>query len=94
LTTSWSALLHGNLPFAFHAHPLGPFLYLGFTYGAFLCLYGFISRKRLILNSIEMSRILAAAAITFLAFGLIRMATTPHFRTAEEQTIVSGMALR
>ncbi len=93
MTTSWTALLHGNFGFAFHAHPLGPPLYLAFTVGAFACLYGFIKQRRLVLDSPRMSRALAVGAVGFLAFGLVRMAVTPHFRTEKEQVLVSGTAL-
>ncbi|RYG64147.1 DUF2752 domain-containing protein, partial [bacterium] len=38
MTTSWTALVHGDLPAAFHAHLMGPLAYLGFTAVAFLSL--------------------------------------------------------
>lgn len=81
LTTSWTALLHGQWSVAFAAHPLGPILYLGFTTSAFLAVYGFVRKKLLVLNSVGMSRFLFACAMVFMGFGLIRMARTPHFRT-------------
>src|SRR5438270_12571671 len=31
LTTSFTAFIHGDLASAFHAHPLGPLLYVGIT---------------------------------------------------------------
>jgi hypothetical protein len=94
LTTSWTALLHGDVGAAFHAHPLGPLLYLAFTVSALLSAYGFVKRKRLVLDSRAMSRILTVSALGFLAFGLVRMATTPHFRTEREQELVSGFSAR
>jgi len=94
LTTCWCALLHGNFGLAFHAHPLGPFLYAGFTVLAFLCVYGFAARKRVVLDSLPMSRFLAGCAIVFVAFGVARMAVTPHFRTPAEQMYVAGTLAR
>jgi hypothetical protein len=90
LTTCWCALLHGNFGLAFHAHPLGPFLYLGFTLLAVLCVYGFAVRKRVVLDSVQMSRVLIVCSVIFLAFGLGRMAVTPHFRTPTEQMFVTA----
>jgi hypothetical protein len=90
LTTSWSAFLHGNFSLAFHAHPLGPLLYLGFTASALTAIYGFWKLQRLVLDSVAMSRFLTISAFIFLAFGLVRMAVTPHFRSEKEQLIVSS----
>ncbi len=94
LTTSWTALLHGNLAFAFHAHPFGPLLYFLFTLSAWLGLYGFAKCRALVLDSPQMSRALAVSGVVFLAFGLVRMALTPHFRTLEEQLVVESAGHR
>lgn len=84
LTTSFTALLHGNLSLAFHAHPLGPFLYLFLAVTGWLALARFFQGKRLDVTSKPwMTGIIAGAAI-FLAFGIWRMATTDHYRSPDE----------
>lgn len=90
LTTCWCALLHGDFGLAFRAHPLGPLVYLAFTLVAILGIYGFATKRRLVLDSPGMGRILATCSIVFLAFGLVRMAVTPHFRTPTEQAYVTA----
>src|SRR5881394_3155534 len=40
LTTSFTAFVHGDFGFAFHAHPLGPLMYVALTTWAWLGLYG------------------------------------------------------
>src|SRR5437016_11758134 len=47
LTTSFSAFLHGEIAFAFRAHPFGPIMYLGMTGWAWLCIYGWFKGLRL-----------------------------------------------
>jgi hypothetical protein len=92
LTTSWTALLHGQWRFAFESHPLGPVLYVGYTMSALLAGYGYLTKRALVTNSIPVSRFLTACAVLFLAFGMYRMATTPHFRTPRETRLVMGLA--
>ncbi len=87
LTTSWTALLHGNLPFALHAHPLGPLMYLIFTTLALMAGYGFLSGRRLRTYSDKFNRASAVVAAVFIAFGFFRFATTPHFAARYEREI-------
>lgn len=87
LTTSWSATIHGNIPFALHAHPLGPMLYLLFTGLALLGGYGYLSSRRLRTYSDSFNRASAIIAAVFIGFGLIRFATTPHFAAHFEREI-------
>ncbi len=89
LTTSWTALLHGQWRSAFEAHPLGPPLYLLFTAAAFVAGIAFLTHRRLVLTSIPMSRALATTSLLFFAFGTYRMITTPHFRTDHESQILA-----
>ena len=44
LTTSWTAFIHGHFAEAFHAHPLGPILYLLFTAVAIVNVYAYFKR--------------------------------------------------
>jgi hypothetical protein len=84
LTTSWTAMVHGDFAFAFHAHPLGPFLYLFFTAMAFLALRGWITRSRLITDSPKFNRALVAGAVVFFCFGVGRMIVMPNYRTLQD----------
>jgi len=79
LTTSFTALVHGNIPFAFHAHPLGPFLYLVFTVTAFMAIYGWITRLHMNTSSQMFNRSLCALLIVFFAFGAVRFAVSSHY---------------
>jgi len=88
LTTSWTALIHGNLPFAFHAHPLGPFLYLFFTVTALMALRGWVLRERFNLDSPRFNRVMVVCAVIFFAFGIVRMTTTPNYRTLQDISAV------
>src|SRR5437868_6835162 len=42
LTTSWTALVHGDIALAFRAHALGPIFYLIFTAGAWTGFVGWL----------------------------------------------------
>jgi len=84
LTTSWTAFIHGQFGAAFHAHPLGPLLYLLFTASAFIALYGWFKRLRFSTDSHEFNRIMIVTVVIFLGFGVTRMALTPHFGTDSE----------
>lgn len=79
LTTSFTATVHGNLPFAFHAHPLGPVLYALFTLSALACGYGYWKMKAFDTSSKIFNRSLGALVIIFFAFGLMRFALMPHY---------------
>lgn len=87
LTTSWTALIHGNIPLAFAAHPLGPILYAIFTAGAWMSLYGWRKGKLLLTDSAGFTRGFAVGFAIFLAFGGIRMALTTHFQNDQERLI-------
>jgi len=84
LTTSWTALIHGNFGFAFQAHPLGPFLYLFFTATALLAFRGWLTKRRLLVDTPQFNRAVMIGAIVFLCFGLVRMAVTPNYRTVQD----------
>ncbi len=84
LTTSWTALIHGNVQLAFHVHPLGPPLYALFTISAFLALFGWVKGRRFSTDSVVFNRIMFVIVAVFLCFGLTRMAITPHFATTRE----------
>lgn len=93
LTTSWTALLHGQWAFAFHAHPLGPVLYLLFTCAAMLSVYGFARGLRLNIDGPGMNRFLGTCAVIFIAFGLTRMALTTDYRSDVEKMYAQEMGI-
>ncbi|MBS1723242.1 MAG: DUF2752 domain-containing protein [Armatimonadetes bacterium] len=78
LTTSWTALLHGDLNASIQAHALGPVLYLGFTATALLCAYGYAKGLRLRSDSRPANIGLVVTLIAMLAYGGIRFATVKY----------------
>jgi hypothetical protein len=90
LTTSWTALLHGNLGLAFHAHALGPFLYAGYTAFA-LATFWFAVRQRRWRDGRWVTTTMATVFVVFLGYGLGRMALTPHYAMAHERLIRSAL---
>lgn len=90
LTTSWTALLHGDLALSFHAHALGPFLYLAFTLFALGTFWLALRRHRWIETRWHTPAYLAGLAL-FLGYGLIRMAFTPHYATLRERLMVGKL---
>lgn len=87
LTTSWTALIHGHFSEAFHAHPLGPFMYLFYTATAFMALYGYIRGAQFVTDCKPFALVTNTAIGIFLVFGLTRMILTPHFGTKSEHLI-------
>ena len=78
LTTSWTALLHGNLGSSFRAHPLGPLLYLLFTGSSLLGFFGWVKGRRLRSDSKAANYGLVAVLVAMLSFGFFRFATTKY----------------
>jgi len=93
LTTSWTALLHGQWSLAFHAHPLGPAMYALFTAAAFLGVYGTLTKQRLNIDSPSANRFFAACAFIFLGFGFTRMAVTTDYRSDLEQMYAKQLGI-
>jgi hypothetical protein len=84
LTTSWTALIHGDLASSFSAHALGPFLYLFFTATAVLALRGWFGCLRMNVDTPTFNRAIIVGAILFFCFGLVRMSVTTHYRAAQD----------
>lgn len=78
LTTSWTALLHGNLPLAFQAHPLGPVLYALFTAVVLLGAYGWVKNLHLRTESKPFNIGLTTTFLVFIGFGLIRLSQVQY----------------
>ncbi len=94
LTTSLTAFVHGDWAFAFHAHPFGPFMYVGMTVWAFLCLYGWIKNLRLDGGGPTFNRIVTVFMVLFFAFGIGRMILDKGFSSTPEQRFVSTIGRR
>jgi hypothetical protein len=88
LTTSWSALLHGNLPLSLAAHALGPLMYALFTLSALFCAYGLVRSMRFDSDTRWVNLTAKTFAAVFIIFGVVRFAITPQFATEREKLIV------
>jgi hypothetical protein len=91
LTTSWTAFIHGQFAASFHAHALGPLLYLLFTAAALVGGYGWLKGKRVRSDSPVWNRALIGFTVVFLAYGAGRMALSPHFGTSDERLFSSAL---
>lgn len=84
LTTSWTAFIHGHFAEAFHAHLLGPIMYVLFGISAFLSLYGYIKGAKFCTDTREFNRAMSVFIAVFLIFGAARMIVTPHYGSSSE----------
>lgn len=87
LTTSWTALLHGNFALAFAAHPIGPLMYVMFTLSAFACLYGYVKQMRFDSDIRPINLATKAFLAVFVAFGVGRFLLEPNFATQHEKVL-------
>jgi hypothetical protein len=94
LTTSWTALLNGDVRLAFRSHTLGPPLYLIFTLGSFLCAYGWIRQTRAGMDTVGFNRLLVAVTVIFILFGAGRMAVMSNFGTETEDFVARTTGIR
>ncbi len=94
LTTSWTAFVHGHFAESFHAHPLGPFLYLFFTATAVMSAVGALRGVRLMTESNAWSRVISTTVIIVFGFGIVRMVLTPNYATPTEQAIRAVLSPR
>jgi hypothetical protein len=90
LTTSWTALLHGDLALSFHAHALGPFLYVGYTIFAWMTFWFWFKRRRW-RDARWINPAMVSLFSVFLGYGLVRMAATPHYAMARERLIQAAL---
>lgn len=86
LTTSWTALIHGDLPAAFQAHALGPLLYLAFAATAWLGLVAALRGKRLLTDTPKFNRGLAVGVAIFAIYGIARMSLVAEYASPYERT--------
>lgn len=92
MTTSWTALLHGDLSTSLHAHLLGPFTYLTFTALALLSLLAALKGRRLVTEGKWPNRALGTFAVVFFGYAFLRFGTTPDYGTASEGAIRAAIA--
>lgn len=74
LTTSFTACARGDVVAAFHAHALGPALYLGLTLGAVVSGVCLVRRRRIDTSGPAFQRLVTAAIAVFVAYGIARFA--------------------
>ena len=79
LTTSFTSTIHGDLAFAFKAHPLGTLLYVLFTVSALACGYGFLRKLKFNTESKRFNFWLAVVVGGFLVFGVFRFLTSAGY---------------
>ena len=91
LTTSWTAFVHGDWGLAFHAHPLGPVLYMLFTIGAIAGFGAWVRGNRLDLSAPWIQKGTTILLFIFVAFGLIRMLVSPGISTPQEKLVRSAI---
>lgn len=77
MTTSWTALLHGNFGQALSANLMGPFLYLAFTLTALASVYGYLTGKKLRSDTPKANKVLWITVLVFVGYGAIRFAVAP-----------------
>ncbi|RYG37295.1 DUF2752 domain-containing protein [bacterium] len=94
LTTSWTALLHGDFTTAFRAHPLGPLMYVVYTATAILAVVLAMKNLRIDPNDRRVERISMAAVAVFFTFGAVRMALTTNYRTEKETVMARFLSPR
>jgi len=88
MTTSWTRLLHGDLPGAFEAHAFGPILYALYTVTALAALAFYVRGFRINTYNARFSRALEIFALVFIGYGVVRMAVVTDYRTPRERAIV------
>jgi hypothetical protein len=93
LTTSWTALLHGNLEASFSSHWLGPFLYLLFTWSAIVAATGLFQSKRFNTDGDAFNRSVIVVGSIFFAYGFVRMAVVNDFRSPRESAMSASIGL-
>jgi len=72
LTTSFTAIVHGQVVESFRAHPLGAALYLLFTASALACGYGFFRGLKFNTEGRRLNRAIGWLVGVFILFGGVR----------------------
>ena len=76
----------GSFLTAFKSHPLGPILYLIFTFFALLSLWAFFKRYRIDTSGRRWMIGIVTGAVIFFGFGIARFIYTEHYAWRGEGT--------
>ena len=82
------AIIEVWLERSFESHWLGPFLYLLFSWSAFMALAGIVTKQRFNTDGTVFNRCMIAVGVVFFAYGFGRMALVTDFRSPKEQRII------
>lgn len=74
LTTSWTALVHGQLGASFQAHWFGPLTFAVFTAFAWVAAVGFVQKRAIDFNTRTINIFLLAVVGTVVVYGILRFA--------------------
>jgi hypothetical protein len=88
LTTSWTALVHGDFSKSFSAHALGPLLYGIFTVTAVAGVYGWWKRIRFRTETLSFTLATYVFMAIFLAYGGIRMLVVTNYAAPHERPLM------
>lgn len=80
LTTSFTAMVHGDFALAFRAHALGPILYGIFTLTALVALVKFFRGRHFETNTRPWLVGIYTGLVIFVGYGLFRLATQDDYR--------------
>lgn len=77
LTTSFTAMLHGQFNVAWRANPFGVIGYPLFTLSAWACLWGFVKERKFNTDSRAAQWVIGGFAVAYILFGVYRVASLP-----------------
>lgn len=80
LTTSWTAVLHGQWSAAWQAHPLGLAMYLGFTGMALLAAYGLVKMQAVHITRFSQNLLYVLVGL-YVLYGGFRFVNPPDTYT-------------
>lgn len=90
LTTSFTAIVHGQVVESFVAHPLGAILYVLFSVSAILCFYGFVRKWKFNTEGRPLNRLIGWLVAIFLIFGGLRFALVSDYNGVRAPAAVSS----
>lgn len=84
LTTSFSAVVHGNPELAIRSHAFGLPLYLLFTVSALACLISYLRGIRMNTDSRAFNIALGTLVAVFFVYGAVRFSSNPNYRPTSQ----------
>ena len=94
MTTSITNFVHGHFVDAFRAHPFGPPMYVLYTLSAFAAFWAWVKAMRMDAGTRTVNNCLIAIMVAFLAFGIVRFATTTGLQWAYGPLGIRSVGLR